>query len=189
MDLPGEWDVALINISYPHNWENLDKSHSYFILRFNKPDETKSEFKPRPIYDEVEIYNIVTKLPEFQGWVVERGLKIARGNYDISKILDLLYFQFQLAFVNNNKSNLNFDIYQYRVEINYNVKFAIACYSERSVLQLLGFGSQTNVKQTPRKRTIEFMIFEPNRYVQAKFSPSLKRILLNYLMLVIVRYQ
>ena len=39
MDLPGKWDVPLINISYPHNWENLDKSYSYFILRLNKPDE------------------------------------------------------------------------------------------------------------------------------------------------------
>ena len=81
-----------------------------------------------------------------------------------------------MVFGNNNKSNLNFDIYQYRVEINPNVKFAIACYSERSVLQQLGFGTQTNVKQTPGKRTIEFMILEPNNYVQAKFPPSLKRI-------------
>ena len=168
--------MALINISYPHNWENLDKSYSYFILRLNKPDETKSEFEPRPIYDEVEIYNIVIKLPEFQGWVVERGPKLARGNYDISRILDLLDFQFQLSLGMNNKSNLKFDIYQYRVEINPNVKFAIACYSERSVLQLLGFKSQINVKQTLGKLTIGFMIFEPNTYVQAKFPPSLKRI-------------
>ena len=65
MDLPGEWDVTLINISYSHNWENLDKSYSYFILRLKKSDETKSEFEPKPIYDEVEIYNIVTNLPEF----------------------------------------------------------------------------------------------------------------------------
>ena len=126
MDLPGEWNVALINISDPHNLENLDKSYSYFILRLQKSDETKFEFEPRPIYDEVKIYNIVTKLPEFQNWLVERKPKIARGNYDISKILDLLDFQFQLAFCNNNKSNLNFDIYQYRVEINPNVKFANA---------------------------------------------------------------
>ena len=72
-----------------------------------------------------------------------------------------------MAFENNNKSNLNFDIYQYRVEINPNVKFAIACYSERSVLQILGFGLQTNVKPIPGKRTIEYMIFKPNTYVQA----------------------
>ena len=82
--------------------------------------------------------------------MVVRGPKIERGNKDIWKILDLLDFQFQLSFGNNNKSNLNFDIYQYLVEINPNVKFAIACYSERSMLQLLGFGSQTNVKQTPQ---------------------------------------
>ena len=70
MDLPGEWDVALINISYPHNWENLDKSYSYFILRLNKPDETKSEFEPRPIYDQVEIYNIVINYLNFKvGWL------------------------------------------------------------------------------------------------------------------------
>ena len=84
MDLPGEWDVALINVSYPHNWENLDKSYSYFILRLKKSDETKSKYEPRQIYDDIEIYNIVTKLPEFQGWLVERGPKIAQGNYDIS---------------------------------------------------------------------------------------------------------
>ena len=101
--------------------------------------------------------------------MVERGPKIARGYYNISRILYLLDFPFQLVFGMNNKSNLNFDIYQYRVEINTNVKFAIACYSERSVLQLLGVGSQINVTQTPGKRTIEFMIFGPNTNVQAKF--------------------
>ena len=30
LDLPGEWDVALINISYPHNWTNLHKSYPFF---------------------------------------------------------------------------------------------------------------------------------------------------------------
>ena len=60
-------------------------------------------------------------IDQFQSWLVERGPKIARGNYDISTILDLPDFQFQLAFGNNNKRNLNFDIYQYRVEINPNV--------------------------------------------------------------------
>ena len=26
LDLPGEWEVALIDLQYPHNWTNLDKS-------------------------------------------------------------------------------------------------------------------------------------------------------------------
>ena len=32
IDLLGEWDVVLIDISYPHNWTNLDKSYQYFLL-------------------------------------------------------------------------------------------------------------------------------------------------------------
>ena len=44
------------------------------------------------------------------------------------------------------------------------------------MLQLLGVVSHTNVTQTPGKRTIEFIIFEPNTYVQAKFPLSLKQI-------------
>ena len=31
LDLPGAWDVALINISYPHNWNNLDKYYLFFF--------------------------------------------------------------------------------------------------------------------------------------------------------------
>ena len=44
------------------------------------------------------------------------------------------------------------------------------------MLQLLNFGLQNKVKQTPGKQAIEFMIFKPNTYVQAKFPPSLKHI-------------
>ena len=144
INLPGIWNVALINISYRHNWENLDKSCSYFLLILNNPDKVKSEFEPRAIYYEVEIYNIVTKLPELQGWVVDRGLKIEQGNYKISEILEVIKTQYHLAF-SNKISNLYIDHHQYRVEINLNVKFAIACYSDRSVLQLFGFGSQAIV--------------------------------------------
>ena len=71
----------------------MDKYYSYLLFKLKKKlDVTKSEFEPRLIYDEGEIYHIVTELPKFQGWLVERGPKIARGNYDISKILDILDF-------------------------------------------------------------------------------------------------
>ena len=35
--------------------------------------------------------------------------------------------------------NLNVNSYQYLVEINPNVTFAIACYADRSILKLLGY--------------------------------------------------
>ena len=33
LDLNGEWDVALINISNPHNCTYLDKSYQFLLLR------------------------------------------------------------------------------------------------------------------------------------------------------------
>ena len=65
---------------------------------------------------------------------------------------------------------------QYRVEFTSNVNFAIACYAETSVLQLLGFGLQSSVKEIPGKRSVEFIIFNENKWTQAKLPPSLKRI-------------
>ena len=53
--------------------------------------------------------------------------------------------------------NLRMDPYQYRVDINPNVTFAIACYAEYSILKLLGFGSQSTVIETPQKRAIEYI--------------------------------
>ena len=68
------------------------------------------------------------------------------------------------------------DTYQYLVEINPNANFVIACYSERSILMLLGFGSQSTVIETPQKRDVEYMIFNANMYVQANLPPSIHRI-------------
>ena len=106
---------------------------------------------------------------------VYRGAQIPRGNYDISKILELIESQFHMMFTNKT-INLKMDTYQYRVEINPNVNFAIACYEERSILKLLGFASQLTVIETPQKRGVEYMVFGANMYVQAKLPPSIQRI-------------
>ena len=56
LDISGKWDVALINISYPHNLTNLDKSYQFFLLRRQLNTEDKpSNFvpdaeKPNKIY-------------------------------------------------------------------------------------------------------------------------------------------
>ena len=107
--------------------------------------------------------------------MVDRAPQIPRGNYDISKILELIETQFHLLF-SNKTINLKIDFYQYRVEINPNEQFAIACYADRSILQLLSFGSQSIVQLSSGKRTFEFIIFNSNKYIQAKLPPSIKRI-------------
>ena len=123
--------------------------------------------------DERDLYDVITKVNVFiRTWEVDRGAQIPRGNYDISKIWELIKSQFHIVFTNKT-INLRMEPYQYRVEINLNVNFAIACYVERSILKLLGFGSQSTVIETSQKRAVDYMIFGANMYVQAKLLPSI----------------
>ena len=107
LDLPGEWDVALINISYRHNLTNLDKSYQYFLLR--QPIEgVISEFAPEIEKDQTNLYDLISKQAQFRGWVIDRAPQIPRGNYDISKIVELIETQFNLVF-SNKTINLKLD--------------------------------------------------------------------------------
>ena len=93
LNLPGEWNVALINISNSHNWTNLDKSYQVFLLR--QPIEgVNFEFAPENEKDPTDLYDRISKQAQFRGWVVDRAPQIPRGNYDISKILELIETQF-----------------------------------------------------------------------------------------------
>ena len=56
------------------------------------------------------------------------------------------------------------------------VPVAITCYAENSVLQLLGFGSQSTQLKIQGKRSIEFMIIPQYRTMQADLPTSLKQI-------------
>ena len=97
LDLPGEWDVALINISYPPNWTNLDKSYTFVLLRrqFDTEDEP-SNFVPDSEKDQQDLYDVISNVNVFiRMWEVDRGAQIPRGNYNISKILELIESQFK----------------------------------------------------------------------------------------------
>ena len=166
--------MALINISYPHNWTNLNNSYPFFLRRKCDTEDEPSNFVPDAVKDQQDLYNVITKINVFiRTWEVDRGAKIPRGIYDISKILELIERQFHMV-LSNTTINLRMDPYQYRVEINPNVTFAIVCYAEHSILKLLGFGSQSSVIETPHKRAVEYMVFSANIYVQANLPPSIQ---------------
>ena len=66
LDLRGEWDVALINISSPHNWTNLEKSYQYVLLR--QPIEgDNSEFAAEQEKDQTDLYYLISKQAKFPG--------------------------------------------------------------------------------------------------------------------------
>ena len=116
LNLPREWDVALINISYPNNWTNLDKSYPCFLLRrqFDTEDEP-SNVVPDATKDQQDLYDVITKVNVFiRTWEVDRGEQIPRSYYDISKILELIESQFHMVF-SNKTINLRMDPYQHRV--------------------------------------------------------------------------
>ena len=110
LDLSNEWDVALINILYPYNWTNLDKSYPFFILRrqFDTKDEP-SNVVPNAEKDKQDLDDVITKVNVFiRTWEVDREAQIPRGNYDISKILELIESQFHMVF-SNKTINLRMD--------------------------------------------------------------------------------
>ena len=43
MDLPGEWEVALINITYQHTWINLNKEYHLTVLTIFHEDEEEQK--------------------------------------------------------------------------------------------------------------------------------------------------
>ena len=157
--------------------DNLDKSYQFLLLRrqLDTKDEP-SNFVPNVSKDQQDLYDVITKVNVFiRTWKVYSGAQIPRGNYDISKILELIESQFHMV-ISNKTSNLKINPYQYQVEINPNVNFAIACYVERSIHKPLGFGSELTVIETTQKRAVEYMVFWENMYVQAKLYFSIYKI-------------
>ena len=96
-------------------------------------DDKPSNCVPDAEKDHENLYDVITKLNVFmRTWEVDRSPHIPLVNYDISKILMQIESQFNMVF-SNKTINLRMDPYQYQVEINPNVNFAISCYAERVV--------------------------------------------------------
>ena len=71
-----------------------------------------SNFVPDAKKDQQYLYDVITKVNMFiRTWEVDRGAHVPRGNYDISKILELIESQFHIVFINKS-INLRMDSYQ-----------------------------------------------------------------------------
>ena len=149
--------MALIGISYPHNYTKLDKSYTYLLLNI-KNDEEEYNFQPDNTKDQRDLYDVMNTYNQrgdfTERWEVIHGADIPFGNYEISKILELIKTQFNMV-LSNKTINLKINQYQYRVEINPNETFMITCYADHSILKLLGFGSQSATFEFPQERTVE----------------------------------
>ena len=75
--------------------------------------------------------------------------------------MKLINSLFHISFINKT-NNLKYDTYKYRLEINFNVHFAIASFGERTIFTLIGFGSQSTVIEAAIKRAVEYMVLCAN---------------------------
>ena len=77
----GEWNVALINISYSHNWTHLNKISPYLLLKPQKNQEgINYGFDAES--NLLDLADIITRAPEFRTrWDVVCKFDIMLGNY------------------------------------------------------------------------------------------------------------
>jgi hypothetical protein len=88
LDLPGEWVVALIDLSYPHNWTNQDKNYHVVILPEpeDNVDDTIRHDDVREFDSKIAIVlSLSESLPKMQG---RRCFNIPAGNYNVEDILN-----------------------------------------------------------------------------------------------------
>ena len=91
----------------------------------------------------MDLYDVIMRSHNFYRlWEVDSEQEIAHGNYDLSKITEIIQRQLVGIFGIFKPTNLQFNSNLYRFESNSTVTFAIACYAEHSIIKLLGYGCQ-----------------------------------------------
>ena len=88
LDLPGEWEVALIDLSYPHNWVSLNKPLFMALLTdpTNNIGDMMLDDDPTP--NKQSLYRAIISANGPRGMLMRRFFSIPPGNYtmtDISK--------------------------------------------------------------------------------------------------------
>ena len=62
LDLAGEWEVALIDLSYPHNWMNLDKRLYIAVLTDPTKDISDLVLETSPYAEAQKLYRAMISL-------------------------------------------------------------------------------------------------------------------------------
>ena len=175
LDLPGEWEVALIDLSYPHNWTNLDKTYHVVILTVpvENADDVIEIDDVREF--EKEIATVLASeqgIPQMQG---RRCFNIPAGNYTeqdiVKQINDQIHRVNQLT-----ENNITYNENTHKVTFTQNTKYALAVYSHHSILQLLGLSKQTTTITYTGKKNVEYLILEPNKHITSQLTAHIKRL-------------
>ena len=176
LDLPGDWEVALIDISYPHNWAKLDKPVFFAIL--TDPTENIADMR-LDNFEQKEHQDLYRSIISPQGlarmWV-RNMFRLAPGNFTAQTICDFIVLSLKDTVKDVIDPKVDFLEMTQRVRFNQKKKYAIATFTESSILHILGLGKQTTRVDVPGKPSVEYLVFNVNEQVVSEQPPQLKRV-------------
>ena len=171
LDLSGEWEVALINLSYPHNWLDFDKPIQYLIMSRSTSNPILLQANTK------EAHPSLAGRSQLDNWRVTRSSTIEAGNYTIRELMDNIILELLAAFPTSSIA-LGFNFNKQRVDLTSSVKFAFVCFAECSILQIMGFGKQSRIGSftTDHKSGYDLIMFNENERMEALLPPLIKQI-------------
>jgi hypothetical protein len=182
---PG-WEVALIDVTFPHTWINLTKK--YFVLicglytaaeaaaiNDTTADEITNLFS-RNIMALMAVNSLT--LPENTTLITEKLFTIPMAEYDIKSLLE--FMQENVRAIKNGLENIMFryDYDKKRISVSGQTRtFYIFTYTRDSILDLLGFGSQSsNSSEHKPETSISWLKFDTKMEKEAAGACNLKPI-------------
>ena len=134
--------MALIDLSYPHNWANLDKP-IYFAIVYD-PTESLGDML-LDNFESKEHQDFYLSIIPPQGlarmWIRRMG-RLSPGNFTAQTISDLIVFGLKETVKDIIDPKIDVLEQTQRVMFYQIRKYVIATFTENSVLHILGLGKQ-----------------------------------------------
>ena len=195
LDLPGEWEVALIDITYPHTWINLNKEYHMAVLTtFNEFDS----YQKQNIAGDAKTAGLILGMDNVENFIVQNNMvepvqverfyvkniiTIVPGQYDINSLVNFIQGEIQKVGFGLTLATMTYNKESNRVSIeNADRDSILASYKSNSLLRLLGFNNAIKLNHDfdngdltyPMKDgrdEVEYVMLSANKPVEADQSP------------------
>ena len=173
LDMPGEWEVALIDLSYPHNWTNLDKPYELVVMT---SPLVNAEEEPSDQDDNQLTLDISKDLKgQLPGNIKGRTIDIPAGNYKVEDIVNQIKTQInKISQLKDN--NITYNENTHKVTFTQTTDYYMAAISKNSILQLLGLSKQTTTVPSEHLGPLDLIKFEANKPKVSEITAHIKRL-------------
>jgi len=149
LDLPGEWEVGLTEVQYPHTWKTITEANNKIWCIFNAP-----YFRRNPIYITIPPghYGTIEELVNVMSLSIKRAdrrtVKKVRAMVEATKDKSDAAQQL-VAKIEKNKPvcdgniSFRFDKVLKRVSLKLNTDVVVRLYMTKHLQYILGYGDQT----------------------------------------------